>query len=144
MIRGEFGYGYGWGGQQLPVYERFFLGGINSIRGFKPGAVGPRDPITGDIVGGDTEIFFNLEYIFPIIKKLELRGVFFYDTGNAFLMNEGGWGSVVNPTNFRHTAGFGIRWYSPLGPLRVELGYNLKPEADEKNIEWAFGMGGSF
>jgi outer membrane protein insertion porin family len=137
MVRGEFGYGYGWGGEELPVYERFFLGGINSIRGFKPGAVGQRDPVTGDIIGGDKEIFFNFEYIFPILKKLELRGVLFYDTGNAFL-------DAVDFGKFRHTAGFGLRWFSPLGPLRVELGYNLKPEADEKRIEWAFGMGGGF
>jgi outer membrane protein insertion porin family len=141
MARGQFGYAYGWGNKELPVYERFFLGGIDSIRGFKPGAVGPRDPATGDIVGGDTEIFFNFEYIFPILKKLELRGVIFYDTGNAFLSGESG---LVDVGSFRHTAGAGIRWYSPFGPLRVELGYNLRPEADEKRIEWAFGMGGSF
>lgn len=141
MVRGEFGYAYGWGNKDLPVYERFFLGGINSIRGFKPGAVGPRDPKTGDIVGGDTELFFNVEYIFPILKKLELRGVLFYDTGNAFLVKDSG---LVDVGSFRHTAGAGIRWYSPFGPIRVEVGYNLRPEADEKRIEWAFGMGGSF
>lgn len=141
MARGQFGYAYGWGNKELPVYERFFLGGIDSIRGFKPGAVGPRDPATGDIIGGDTELFFNFEYIFPILKKLELRGVIFYDTGNAFLSKESG---LVDVASFRHTAGAGIRWYSPFGPLRVEVGYNLRPEADEKRIEWAFGMGGSF
>jgi len=141
MARGQFGYAYGWGNKELPVYERFFLGGIDSIRGFKPGGVGPRDPATGDIIGGDTELFFNFEYIFPILKKLELRGVIFYDTGNAFLSGDSG---LVDVGSFRHTAGAGIRWYSPFGPLRVELGYNLRPEADEKRIEWAFGMGGSF
>lgn len=141
MVRGQFGYAYGWGNKELPVYERFFLGGIDSIRGFKVGAVGPRDPITGDIVGGDTEVFFNFEYIFPILKKLELRGVVFYDTGNAFLVKDSG---IMDVGSFRHTAGAGIRWYSPFGPLRVEVGYNLRPEADEKRIEWAFGMGGSF
>jgi outer membrane protein insertion porin family len=141
MARGQFGYAYGWGNKDLPVYERFFLGGIDSIRGFKPGGVGPRDPATGDIVGGDTELFFNFEYIFPILKKLELRGVIFYDTGNAFLTKESG---LVDIGSFRHTAGAGLRWYSPFGPLRVEVGYNLRPEADEKRIEWAFGMGGSF
>jgi outer membrane protein insertion porin family len=141
MARGQFGYAYGWGNKDLPVYERFFLGGIDSIRGFKPGGVGPRDPATGDIVGGDTQLFFNFEYIFPILKKLELRGVIFYDTGNAFLTKESG---LVDIGSFRHTAGAGLRWYSPFGPLRVEVGYNLRPEADEKRIEWAFGMGGSF
>jgi outer membrane protein insertion porin family len=123
------------------VFERFFLGGLNSIRGFKPGAVGPRDHKTGDVVGGDTEIFFNFEYIFPIVRKLELRGVLFYDAGNAFLVKDSG---LVDVAGFRHTVGAGIRWHSPLGPLRVELGYNLKPEFDEKRIEWGFAAGGGF
>ncbi len=142
MARGEFGYAYGWGGRELPVYERFFLGGLNSIRGFKPGSVGPRDKATGDVVGGDTEVFFNFEYIFPIVKKLELRGVLFYDTGNAFLSTDKQ--GAFNIANFRHTVGAGIRWYSPLGPLRVEIGYNLKPQFDEKQIEWGFAAGGGF
>ncbi len=137
MVRGEFGTGYGWGGKELPVFERFFLGGLNSIRGFKPGGVGPRDPKTEEIIGGDKELFFNLEYIFPILKKLELRGVVFADIGNAYL-------GSIDITNMRRTVGTGIRWQSPLGPIRVEIGYNLKPEFDEKAFEWAFGMGGGF
>ncbi len=137
MVRGEFGYGHGWFGDKLPVFERFFLGGLYSMRGFEAGSVGPRDPKTNDVVGGDKEVFFNFEYIFPILRKLELRGVVFYDTGNAYL-------GPVDIADFRHAVGCGIRWYSPLGPLRVEIGYNLKPESDEKDYEWAFGMGGSF
>jgi outer membrane protein insertion porin family len=137
MARGEFGFGHGWGNEKLPVFERFFLGGMHSIRGFKAGAVGPVDPRTGDVVGGDRALFFNFEYIFPILKKLELRGLVFYDTGNAWL-------GKIDITDMRHALGCGVRWYSPFGPIRVEIGFNLDPRRDEKPFEWGFGMGGSF
>jgi outer membrane protein insertion porin family len=137
MARGEFGYGTGWGGEDLPIYERFFLGGLNSLRGFEAGSVGPRDPETGNVIGGDKEVLFNFEWIFPIMKKLELRGVLFYDAGNAYL-------GSIDLTDLRHDIGGGIRWYSPFGPIRVEIGWNVDPKPDEDNYEWAFGMGGSF
>ncbi|MEM2983264.1 MAG: outer membrane protein assembly factor BamA [Candidatus Bathyarchaeia archaeon] len=135
--RGLIGYGHGWKGKELPVFERFFLGGLYSIRGFKYGEVGPRDPATGDVVGGDREILFNLEYIFPIEKKLELRGVIFYDRGNAYL-------GSFKPSDMRDSIGIGVRWFSPLGPLRLEWGYNLHPERDEKRYQWGFTVGGTF
>lgn len=137
MARGEIGYGHGYNGQELPVFERFFLGGLHSLRGFEAGSVGARDPKTNDVIGGDKELFFNFEYIFPIVKKLELRGVVFYDTGNAYL-------GPIDIADLRHAFGGGIRWYSPMGPLRVEAGFNLDPEPGEDTFEWAFGMGGSF
>lgn len=137
MTRGIIGYGHGWNGQELPVFERFFLGGINTIRGFETSSIGPTDPETGDVIGGDREILFNLEYIFPIEKKLELRGVLFYDRGNAYL-------GEADLSDMRHSVGFGIRWFSPLGPLRLEWGYNLDPRGDEDHYEWAFTVGGTF
>jgi outer membrane protein insertion porin family len=135
--RGIIGYGHGWKGKDLPVFERFFLGGLYSIRGFKYGEVGPRDPATGDVIGGDREILFNFEYIFPIEKKLELRGVIFYDRGNAYL-------GAFKPSDMRDSVGIGLRWFSPLGPLRLEWGYNLHPERDEKRYQWGFTVGGTF
>jgi outer membrane protein insertion porin family len=136
MARGEIGYGVGYGGTDLPVYERFFLGGINTLRGFEAGEVGPIDPETGQVVGGDKELFFNFEYIFPIVKKLELRGVVFYDTGNAFLGD-------IDISEFRQDVGVGVRWYSPFGPIRVEIGWNVDPLPGEDDFQWGFGMGGS-
>jgi len=137
MSRGIIGYGHGWKGKELPVFERFFLGGINTIRGFESGSVGPRDPETGDVIGGDKELLFNVEYIFPIEKKLELRGVIFYDRGNAYL-------GEADLSDMRDSVGLGLRWFSPLGPLRLEWGYNLDPEEDEDRYEWAFTVGGTF
>ena len=138
MARTEVGIGHGWGDDtDLPVFERYFLGGLETMRGFEPGSVGPKDPATGDVIGGDKEVFCNFEFIFPIVKKMELRGVFFYDMGNAYL-------DTIDVGNFRHAVGGGIRWHSPLGPLRIEAGYKLDRLDDESAFEWAFGLGGSF
>ena len=85
------------------LYEKFFLGGINTLRGFRNRTVGPRiarrsssvDPVTGeelavdadfDYPGGDKEAYFNLEYIFPLIPDANLKGVMFFDAGNAWVV----------------------------------------------------------
>jgi outer membrane protein insertion porin family len=134
MLRGRLGYASGTWGKELPLYERFYIGGIYTIRGLGWGEAGPRDPKTGDPIGGTTELIFNLEYIFPIVSELRLKGVVFFDTGNSY-------DSFDKFGNLRYTAGAGIRWISPMGPIRVEWGYNLNRRQDEKasRIEFTFG-----
>ena len=105
-------------GKELPLYERFYVGGIYTIRGLGWGEAGPRDPETGEPIGGTTELIFNSEYIFPIISELRLKGVVFFDTGNSYEKFE-------NFGKLRYTAGAGVRWISPMGPIRIEWGYNL-------------------
>ena len=68
--------------------ERFYLGGLKSLRGFKSREVGPYDAEYDEFTGGDKEAFANFEYLFPILKDVGLKGVMFYDIGNA-------WGEVV-------------------------------------------------
>jgi outer membrane protein insertion porin family len=134
MLRGRFGYASGIWGKELPLYERFYIGGIYTIRGLGWGEAGPRDPKTGDPIGGTTELIFNAEYIFPIVSELRFKGVVFFDTGNSY-------DSFDKFGNLRYTAGAGIRWISPMGPIRVEWGYNLNKRKDEKSsrIEFTFG-----
>ncbi len=122
---------------QLPAYEKFYLGGIDTIRGFKYADISPRDPKTGDRIGGDKFIQLNTEYRFPLYKKLGLQGTLFFDAGNVY-------GTDQIPPTLRTSAGLGIRWFSPMGPLRVEWGYNLNPKPWEKHSVWEFTMGGSF
>ncbi len=124
-----------WG--QMPVYEKFYLGGIDSIRGFKYADISPRDPVTNERIGGDKFIQLNAEYRFPLYKKLGLMGTVFFDAGNVYGAN------MVGPF-LRPTAGFGMRWFSPMGPLRVEWGYNLTKKDFERQSAWEFTMGGSF
>ncbi len=119
-------------GEKLPVYERFVLGGINSLRGLRD--VGYKDPVTGDVIGGTTMFNVNVDFIFPLIKNAGMKGVIFYDTGNA-------WESGYHLDDLRQTAGVGIRWYSPIGPLRLEWGYVLDPKDDESASRWEFTIG---
>lgn len=123
----------------LPVYERFYLGGLRSIRGFDYGKISPKDPETGERIGGDKMWYTNFEYIFPLLAEQGLNGVAFFDMGYVFDDDED-WGF----DELKKSAGVGIRWNSPMGPLRLEWGYNLDPEDDEDESVWDFSVGGVF
>jgi outer membrane protein insertion porin family len=101
---------------KIPIYERYVLGGINSLRGLR--YVGPTNPGTSDVIGGTTMLNFNFELVFPLIKDAGMKGVVFYDAGNT-------WNGGYSISDLRQSVGFGIRWYSPIGPLRLEYGYIL-------------------
>jgi outer membrane protein insertion porin family len=137
-IRGRIGYAKGYAGRDLPLYERFYIGGINTVRGLDFGEGGPRDE-GGEKIGGNKELIFNTEYIFPIEKNIKLKGVIFFDAGKAFNDEEG-----INITSLRTTAGFGVRWISPFGPIRLEWGFNLNPKQDEGKSKVEFTLGGLF
>lgn len=123
----------------LPVFEKFYLGGLSSIRSFDNGQISPVDPVSGNRIGGSKMWYGNLEYIFPLAKAQGLMGVVFYDIGNVY--------AVAQPwefSDYKHSAGAGIRWMSPIGPLRLEWGYNLAPVGDEDTKNWEFSIGGAF
>jgi outer membrane protein insertion porin family len=101
---------------KIPIYERYVLGGINSLRGLR--YVGPTNPGTSDVIGGTTMLNFTAEIVFPLIKDAGMKGVLFYDAGNT-------WNGSYYLDDLRMTCGVGIRWYSPIGPLRLEYGYVL-------------------
>ncbi len=124
---------------KLPVYEHFYLGGLNSIRGFKTSTISPRDPTTGDRIGGDKMWYANIEVIFPLFEEMGLRGVVFTDFGNVYATWED-W----NFDEIKKAAGIGFRWMSPMGPLRLAWGYNLDPDPDEESSVWDFSIGGGF
>jgi outer membrane protein insertion porin family len=109
-------------GNDLVVSERFFLGGPDTLRGFKFRRVGPRVPTDdGDfvIIGGTQELLFQADWIFPIAPSLGFKGVVFFDMGNVFNDSED---LSISPNDLRKDVGFGIRWVSPFGPLRLEVG----------------------
>ncbi len=140
-IRAGAGYVFDGPGGELPVYERFFLGGLDTIRGYKYGDVSPRDPETDERIGGEYMGFVQSEVIFPILKEMGLNGVVFLDIGNV-------WGKDTDEgfdiTDLRKSAGAGIRWLSPMGPLRVEWGYNFDRKPGDDKSNWEFRMGGNF
>jgi len=144
--------GYGIGneglnGDELPLFERYFPGGINSIRGFETRTLGPREVrknIFGQVVdttpiGGSEQVILNNEIIFPIVQGIGLKGVVFVDAGNAYSAEDG-----ITIDETRVSAGAGLRWLSPLGPFRIELGKPLvSKEFDEESLV-LFSFGGPF
>jgi len=136
--RGQVGYIQEMGGRDIPLDERFFLGGLSSMRGFESREVGPRDPETGDFYGGNKEAFVNVELIFPLIKDMKMKGVVFFDAGNAWATDE----DFLD--KLRYSVGAGVRWDSPMGPLRFEWGVNLDPEEFEEASVFDFSVGKMF
>ncbi|GAB4265989.1 MAG: outer membrane protein assembly factor BamA [Deferrisomatales bacterium] len=124
-------------GNEIPVYERYYLGGITSLRGFETRSIGPEEE--GDVIGGTKELLFNVEYVFPLIREAKVKGVVFYDAGNAW-----GQGDRYFEGGLRQDAGAGIRWFSPMGPLRLEWGYVLDRKEGEAPSQWQFMIGGFF
>jgi len=141
----------------VPISELFYLGGINSIRGYplrtiSPTILVPRssDPLNlvdAFPVGGNKQAIFNFELEFPIIEKVGIKGVLFYDAGNAFATNANFFQDHQHnlPLGMFHSVGFGFRWFSPIGPLRFEWGFplNRRPEIDQP-VLFEFTIGNFF
>jgi outer membrane protein insertion porin family len=125
---------------KLPVYERFYLGGINSMRGFKFAKISPIDPITGERIGGDKMWYTNTEVVFPLLETQGLMGVIFLDTGTV-LNDDQDWSDT---SDIKKGTGLEIRWLSPMGPLRLVWGFNLDPKNGEDDSVWDFSVGGVF
>jgi outer membrane protein insertion porin family len=134
--RVEGGYAFGWGNAEVPIFERFFLGGPNTLRGWKFRQVSPHDE-TGFAVGGTTEILGNVEYLVPLPFGLRLAG--FYDVGNVFAS-----GTRPDFTELRSDVGAGVRWLSPFGPIRVDYGIKLDRKAGEDLGAFQFSVGSAF
>jgi outer membrane protein insertion porin family len=133
---GQIGYIHTFDNDESPIDERFFLGGINTLRGFDPREVGPRDEF-GDYTGGDVEAYGNFEWLVPLGGVMSgVKGVAFFDVGNTWDHNYF--------SDWRYSTGAGIRWLSPLGPLRLEWGYNLDPKEWEDNSRLDFMIGRFF
>jgi len=112
------------GGKQVPLTERFFVGGINTMRGFAFGLAGPVTP-QNTLLGASKELIFNNDFIFTISSEAKLNGVIFFDYGKGFDDNES-----VSFGRLRKAAGIEGRWISPFGPLRAAYGFNLDPRKD--------------
>jgi outer membrane protein insertion porin family len=172
-LGGTFGYGVGLGsgsdsGSDLPLSDRYFIGGINSIRGFTDRTLGTRvrtctktgggsftNCVYGDILGGDKAAVVNAELLFPIAEQYGLRGVAFFDFGNSFGVS---CSTTIDDTttpikrtdcvntsfkisDIRRSVGVGARWLSPFGPLRVELGFPLNKKPGDETSMLGFSIG---
>ncbi|MDP2906026.1 MAG: outer membrane protein assembly factor BamA [Candidatus Omnitrophota bacterium] len=110
----------------VPIYERFFAGGANTVRGYHERKVGPLDPVTRDPLGGQALMVGNLEYLYPLFDFLKLAA--FYDVGNVWAKT-----SKLATGGFKSGFGVGIRMKTPIGPITLDYGIPLnKEEGEEK------------
>jgi outer membrane protein insertion porin family len=128
---------------KLPVYEKFFLGGMNSIRGFESASISPVDQY-GDKVGGDKMWYGTVSIIFPLFKDMGMDAEIFHDFGNVYGEGIPGDDDSWDFSDYKKTAGVGLMWASPLGPIRLAWGFNLDKKDGEDSSNWDFSMGGSF
>jgi outer membrane protein insertion porin family len=127
--------------KKLPDYEKFYMGGIGSMRGFERDDLAPKDS-QGNSIGGDKYVQFNLDLTFPLLKEQGVYGTVFFDTGNVYGDNEE---IELKPSDLRQSAGLGFRWMSPIGPIRLEYGFILDPEdTDHGPGNWEFSMASAF
>jgi outer membrane protein insertion porin family len=160
-------------GQTAPLGERYFPGGIQSVRGFEPRGLGatvptvskgnPSSMATPFVIGGNKQAIFNLEVEFPLVEAASIKGVVFVDAGNAFnddqnffylntpnelkphafLINSNR--EIAVPFGLYYSFGFGFRWFSPIGPLRFEWGIPItKPTATSRSVIFEFMIGNFF
>jgi outer membrane protein insertion porin family len=132
--------GLGGGKENIPIHERFFAGGSNSFRGTRFDELGPVDEESGKPVGGEALVLLNLELTFPVVSGVKnLRGAVFYDIGNVFARTDD-----ISLASLENAAGFGIRYKTPLGPIRLELGWNLDVPQEERKARFYITIGNVF
>ena len=137
-LRARYGEVHALEGTQVPLNERFFVGGINTMRGFAFGRAGPTVPTTRAPFGAAKQLIFNAELIFTISSEAKLNGVLFFDYGKGF--DDGESVSI----DLRPAAGLEGRWISPFGPLRVAYGINLDARTGERSGVFEFTIGTLF
>ncbi|WP_298636973.1 outer membrane protein assembly factor BamA [uncultured Thiobacillus sp.] len=147
MLNGEVGIGGGLSGKPLPFFKNFYAGGNSSVRGFKNGTLGPKDP-NGDALGGDRRIIGNAELFFPLpgLKDDQsLRMSAFVDAGAAFGPNdEQGRYKDFAFGDLRYSAGIAVLWVSPLGPLKFSLAQPLASKPGDREEMFQFTLGNTF
>lgn len=136
-LRARYGEAKGVGGNPIPLTERFFVGGINTIRGFQFGRAGPVTEFN-TLQGAASQLIFNVDFIFTVSSEAKLNGDVFFDYGKGFNDNE----SIS--LDLRPASGLEVRWISPFGPLRAAYGINLDPRPGERKGVFEFTIGSLF
>ena len=137
--RGRIGLAEGYRGDSVPLSELFFVGGINTVRGFKFGRAGPVTS-RGTLVGATKQLIFNVDLIFPVLAEAKLNGVVFFDYGEGFSKTD-----IFDVCcNLRPATGIEVRWISPFGPLRAAYGIPLSRRSGEKRGVFEFSVGSVF
>ncbi len=146
MLNGELGYADSYGERDFPFFKNFYLGGVNSVRGFDNGTIGPKDvdPDNGNVfaVGGTKRVLGNAEFFFPVpglndSKQFRLSA--FFDTGAIYGSNED-----VSADGLRFSTGLGVSWFSPFGPLKLVFAKPINADDDDETRVLQFQLGSQF
>ena len=140
-INAEFGYGKGLGGRPYPIFKNFFGGGLGTVRGFDQGSLGQVDNL-GAYIGGNRRLNVNTELYLPVPgtgNDRTLRWFTYVDVGNVWAV-----GDTVDFDSLRASAGLGISWVSPVGPLKISYGAPIKKEPTDRIQRLQFQIGTAF
>ncbi len=140
------GYGNGLSGKPFPIFKNYFAGGIGSVRGYEPSSLGPRDTSTNDPIGGSKMVVGNIELTFPLPGTgydRTLRVFTFFDGGNVWGQNAPGI-STTGSNGLRYGYGLGLAWISPIGPLKISLGFPLQKHDGDQYQKFQFQIGTAF
>jgi outer membrane protein insertion porin family len=138
-VNAELGYGNAYGGLPYPVFKNFYAGGIGSVRGYETASLGPVDEF-GTPLGGTRKFAMQVEGLTPIPgADRTLRMFTFFDTGQVWGVDQ-----KVTFNSLRMSAGFGIAWISPLGPMKFSYAYPLNNEPGDKIQRFQFQIGAGF
>lgn len=142
-LTGEVGNIFGYSDEDIRINQRFFVGG-SKIRGFKNSGIGPRDSLTADALGGKTFYATTAEFGFPLgLGELGLRGATFVDAGSLYDTEEVG-SNVLDESSVRASAGVGVAWSSPLGPIRIDWAKPFASEEFDREQQFRFNFGTRF
>ena len=145
MLNGEVGYGDSYGDTKaLPFYKNFYAGGVNTVRGYKAGSLGPQD-IYGNTIGGNERFVGQTELLWalPGMEKSVRLGVFF-DIGQVWASGGASAGVPGVDDSLRYSAGLSAAWISPVGPLKVSYGYPINKQDTDKTEAFQFQLGTTF
>ncbi|MER2538163.1 MAG: outer membrane protein assembly factor BamA [Azonexus sp.] len=140
LLNGDVGYASGYGDTtSLPFYKNFYAGGVNTVRGYKAGSLGPKDT-NGDSLGGTRRVIGNAEMLWgvPGMEK-SLRMGLFFDAGQVY-----GQGQNVSMGDLRYSTGISMAWISPIGPLKFSFGQALNKQEGDKPESFQFQLGTTF
>jgi outer membrane protein insertion porin family len=140
-LNGEIDYGRGMGDKPYPVFKNSYAGGIGSVRGYLTGTLGPQD-VNGDPLGGASRVIVNSELQFPFPgsgKDSGLRWFTFADGGNVFADR-----TKIDFSELRYSAGIGISWISPVGPLKLSYAEPLNAQPTDRKERFQFQLGTGF
>ncbi|MFI4902084.1 MAG: outer membrane protein assembly factor BamA [Burkholderiales bacterium] len=139
MLRGNVGYADGYSGDPLPFFKAFYAGGVGSVRGYEQSSLGPRD-VFGNSLGGKRKIVGNAELFYPLVKgDRAVRASVFADLGQIYAN-----GDQPDFESFRFSAGVGVAWNSPIGPLKFSYAIPLQSKPGDRLQRFQFQVGTVF